>query len=140
MTMNATDNDLCGLAEAAELLGLSGPATLRRLERAGVEPVARLRCGPIWRRRDIVEYARRRASEYHERASVIAAAAEEDGGLELEVEDAARMLGTSAGHLLALARANPRLPARWRPDGLTIPQRALGVWARELGAAWGETR
>jgi hypothetical protein len=137
--MNATDNDLLGLAEAAELLGLSTAATLRRLERAGVEPLARLRCGPIWRRRDIVEYARRRSAEYVERPSVIAAAAGDE--VLYPLGDAARLLGVRAELLSAAWRAEPSLPCVVEGGGeLCIPGSALGRWARAVAASWREER
>jgi hypothetical protein len=138
MTMNATDNDLLGLAEAAELLGLSTAATLRRLERAGVEPLARLRCGPIWRRRDIVEYARRRASEYIERPSVVAAAARDE--ILYDLAAAARLLGVRPETLSAALRADPTLPHTVEAGELVIPGSALGRWARAVAASWREER
>lgn len=57
--------DLVGVAEAAALLGISKAALCerRRLSKLGrgrtrfPEPVARLCCGPIWLRRQIVDYA-----------------------------------------------------------------------------------
>jgi hypothetical protein len=61
--------DVVGLAEAAELLGLSPNGLSARRGRPQRDltdaryapplpkPVAELRCGPIWRRRQILEYA-----------------------------------------------------------------------------------
>ena len=58
---------LLGLAETAELLAISKAALCERRRRAkdgskrkpGLpEPVALLRCGPIWRRSQIEEYRR----------------------------------------------------------------------------------
>jgi hypothetical protein len=57
--------DLVGVAEAAALLGISKAALCerRRLSKLGrgrarfPEPVAALACGPIWLRRQIVDYA-----------------------------------------------------------------------------------
>ena len=57
--------ELCGLAETARLLGVSKAvlgARRRRRYRKGdalprfPKPVAVLRCGPIWLRRDLVAY------------------------------------------------------------------------------------
>jgi hypothetical protein len=50
--------ELVGLAEAAELLAIS-KAALSERRRAGVfpEPVAQLRCGPIWLRGEIERHA-----------------------------------------------------------------------------------
>lgn len=54
--------ELVGLAEAAELLGLSKGALGERRRRPGPrmpvfpEPLARLACGPIWERTQIERY------------------------------------------------------------------------------------
>lgn len=64
--------ELVGRAEAAELLGLSGPALSNRRHAEGwdrhdtirqegervpfPEPVLELACGPIWLRDDVLEY------------------------------------------------------------------------------------
>jgi len=50
--------ELVGVHEAAELLGLSRSAVVER-RRAGTfpEPVAELRCGPIWRKADVEKHA-----------------------------------------------------------------------------------
>jgi hypothetical protein len=53
--------ELCGTAEAAEILGVSRNtiSTLRKNPRSGApfpEPVAELQCGPIWLKEDIVKY------------------------------------------------------------------------------------
>jgi hypothetical protein len=136
----AAPEDLLGLAEVSELLGLDPAAALRRLRRAGLRPFRQLRAGGIWHREDVLRYARERVRTHHERPSIIAAAAEEDGGLELDPPDAARVLGVTVEHLLALARARPDLPARWGPHGFAIPQAALARWAAELRPSWREER
>jgi len=54
-----------GLYEVAEFLGITRSAVTSRIAGTqGVpfpEPLARLRCGPIWARADIVAYSRQRA-------------------------------------------------------------------------------
>jgi hypothetical protein len=48
------DLDLVGLAEAAEVLGVApGVVSSRRARGAFPEPIATLKCGPIWHRSDI---------------------------------------------------------------------------------------
>jgi hypothetical protein len=58
LTRASLAGELVGLAEAAELLAISKAALCER-RRAGVfpEPVAELRCGPIWLRREIERHA-----------------------------------------------------------------------------------
>ena len=58
--------ELVGTAEVADMLGIrrAALADRRRSTRRGVRfprPVAELRCGPIWLRSQIEEYARERA-------------------------------------------------------------------------------
>ena len=50
--------ELVGVHEAADLLGISKTAVVER-RRSGTfpEPIAELRCGPIWRRRDVERHA-----------------------------------------------------------------------------------
>jgi predicted DNA-binding transcriptional regulator AlpA len=50
---------LAGLAEVAELLGVSKRTATRYVQRPDFpEPVARLRAGPIWLEKDILVWAR----------------------------------------------------------------------------------
>src|SRR4051812_5708759 len=66
-----SEAELLGLAEAAELLGLSKPAAARRRKAADFpEPVTELACGPVWTRDQIVGYAVERSANFHERESV----------------------------------------------------------------------
>ena len=60
--------DLVGVTEAAELLGISKAALCERRRRSLLggepvgfpEPVAELRCGPVWRRGQLERYRRER--------------------------------------------------------------------------------
>lgn len=56
-------NDLLGAAEVAEYLGWTSQKVTSYLahSKAGIpEPIQRLRSGPVWRREDIVRWARER--------------------------------------------------------------------------------
>ena len=51
--------ELLGLAEVAELLGVTKRTATRYAQRSDFpEPIARLRAGPIWLRKDVVAWAR----------------------------------------------------------------------------------
>lgn len=108
---------LLGVYEIAELFGLSRPgASLRTREPDFPEPVARLRCGPVWTRDQVVEYARRRSIEFVERPGVVALARSpvtpSDGRVKLAssvlgAEEAARLAGDVGSELVS-----PREAAR----------------------------
>jgi predicted DNA-binding transcriptional regulator AlpA len=75
-----TRSEIVGLAEVAELLGLSKPATVARTHSGEFPPpIAELRAGPVWDRADVVEYAAARSGRLEERAG-IARLAEEAAG------------------------------------------------------------
>jgi chromosome partitioning protein len=51
--------ELLGLAEVAELLGVTKRTATRYARRPDFpEPIARLRAGPIWLKKDVVAWAR----------------------------------------------------------------------------------
>jgi hypothetical protein len=63
--------ELVGLAELAELFGMSKRATIARTrEEDFPEPAACLRATPVWRREDLIRYARMRCARYHEREAL----------------------------------------------------------------------
>lgn len=148
--------DLLGVYEIAELFGLSRPgASLRTREPGFPEPVARLRCGPVWTRDQVVEYARRRSMEFVERPGVVAlaqspvpsggrvklassaAGAEEAarlaGGAELvSARQAARLIGAPVDEVLDLGYGCP--------GGIVVAGKlewvrrdAIGALARAVG-------
>ena len=64
--------ELAGLHEVSELLGLSKPAVRYRASEHMdfPEPMAHLRSGPVWLHADIIEYARQRDRVFHEQPGV----------------------------------------------------------------------
>jgi hypothetical protein len=61
MTHAAEPIQLAGVAEAAELLGVSKQRVSQLALTAGFpKPIGRARCGPIWRRDDVEQEADRR--------------------------------------------------------------------------------
>jgi hypothetical protein len=62
---------LLGAHEVAELLGLSRVGLLdRRRQPDFPAPAAELRCGPVWTRDDLIEYACSRSARLDERAAI----------------------------------------------------------------------
>lgn len=54
---------LVGMHEAAELLGvLYNTLAMQRSRGAFIEPLAKLRCGPVWLRDDVLRFKARRAA------------------------------------------------------------------------------
>jgi hypothetical protein len=63
--------DLLGAHEVVELLGLSRVGLLdRRRQPDFPAPAAELRCGPVWTRDDLIEYACARSATLGERAAI----------------------------------------------------------------------
>lgn len=131
--------------EAAELLGVSRPGLHARMQKDErfPEPIARLRCGPIWERRQFVEYAQRRTAAFVERPAVVALAREVPAAPagrvvetvsadDLGPAEAARLIGAAVGDILYLGY---RCPGATITDGVvtSIRRDALGALARVLG-------
>jgi hypothetical protein len=63
--------ELLGIAELAELLEMSKRATIARTRDPDFpQPAAVLAATPVWRRQDLIRYARMRCSRYHEREAI----------------------------------------------------------------------
>lgn len=110
---------MLGLAEAAELLGLSRRALSgRRGSPDFPVPVAELRCGPVWEREQIVAYAASRSARFRERRGVRSLAERSSADSSpadgwLSVEGAALLLRVPEGELLAFVeRRSPPVPTR----------------------------
>jgi hypothetical protein len=62
---------LLGAQEVAELLGLSRQGLhRRRLEEDFPPPTVELKCGPVWHRDDLIEYACSRSALREERTAI----------------------------------------------------------------------
>jgi predicted DNA-binding transcriptional regulator AlpA len=49
---------LCGVSEAAEILGIKKQNIVNARKKAGFpEPIQTLSCGPIWLESDVIEYS-----------------------------------------------------------------------------------
>jgi hypothetical protein len=113
------------------MLGLTGQGVrLRRKQPDFPEPLAQLACGPIWRREDIVAYAKARCERYYERAAIEELASEDVAGV-LSVAEAAEALGVSEGEVERLSVTEPSLPRRREIRTgtlLGIPADGLVLW------------
>jgi hypothetical protein len=61
---------LLGAHEVAELLGLSRVGLLDRRRQPDFPAPVELRCGPVWTRDDLIEYACSRSARLEERAAI----------------------------------------------------------------------
>jgi hypothetical protein len=150
--LDASAAGLVGLAELAELFGLAKSTVSERTRRPDFpRPLAVLAAGPVWRREDVVRYARQRSERFVERPGVqqlaqrrlagepAAGGSSPAGAVAscLTVAEAAETLGVEPARLREAAQAWPGMPARWhaRTGRLVgIPADGLGVYARLFAA------